>query len=49
MAQKPCINCKYFDACGNTNRTIPCNGRVTKGEDKRNKKEEKKHESKRFN
>lgn len=26
----PCIGCIYFKACGNTNRTMPCDGRVTK-------------------
>lgn len=28
--KRPCINCIYFKACGNTTRTMPCNGRVTK-------------------
>lgn len=27
----PCVNCKYFKACGNTNRTEPCNGREVVG------------------
>lgn len=31
----PCINCIYFKACGETNRTMPCNGRMTKTEKKR--------------
>lgn len=26
----PCQNCKYFKACGNSNRTMPCVGRETK-------------------
>lgn len=26
----PCVGCIYFKACGNTNRTAPCNGRMTK-------------------
>nr|DAQ05804.1 MAG TPA: Tripartite Tc toxins repeat [Caudoviricetes sp.] len=30
----PCINCIYFDACGNTNRIEPCLGRMTKSEKK---------------
>ena len=30
MAKKPCIGCKYFKVCGNTNRTRPCEGRETK-------------------
>lgn len=29
--KKPCIGCKYFRVCGNTNRTRPCEGRETKG------------------
>lgn len=32
----PCQNCKYFKACGNSNRTIPCKGRELK--DKKKKK-----------
>ena len=31
----PCIGCIYFKACGNTNRTEPCDGRMTKTEKKR--------------
>ena len=27
----PCRNCKYFDECGENMRTVPCNGRETKG------------------
>lgn len=27
----PCRNCKYFEICGNTNRTQKCNGRELKG------------------
>lgn len=30
----PCVNCKYFKVCGNTNRTVPCNGRELKGRKK---------------
>ena len=26
----PCIGCKYFEQCGNTNRTEECKGRETK-------------------
>lgn len=29
---KPCIGCIYFDACGSTTRTEPCDGRKTKSE-----------------
>ena len=25
----PCIDCVYFDACGDLERTIPCDGRET--------------------
>ena len=32
---KPCIGCIYFDACGETTRTMPCDGRQTKSERKR--------------
>ena len=31
----PCQNCIYFKQCGNTNRTEPCKGRVTKNEQQR--------------
>ena len=30
----PCIGCIYFKACGETNRTEPCEGRMTKSEKK---------------
>lgn len=32
MPIHPCIGCVYYKACGNTNRTAPCYGRVTKSE-----------------
>jgi len=38
MPQKPCIGCIYFNACGSTSRTAPCNGRITKSEKKRSEK-----------
>ena len=28
----PCIGCIYFKACGNTNRTVLCDGRMTKSQ-----------------
>ena len=31
----PCIGCIYFKACGETNRTMPCEGRLTKSEKKK--------------
>lgn len=34
QVKKPCVGCVYFKECGNTNRTMPCNGRVTKSERK---------------
>ncbi len=30
--KRPCISCIYFNACGSKNRTMPCNGRVTKSQ-----------------
>ena len=35
----PCQSCKYFDACGNTSRTEPCEGREVKGRRKKNIKD----------
>ena len=35
----PCINCIYFKACGDTTRTMPCEGRMTKSEKKKENKE----------
>ena len=32
MPLHPCVGCVYYKACGNTNRTAPCYGRVTKSE-----------------
>ena len=31
----PCINCIYFKACGGTTRIMPCDGRTTKSEKKK--------------
>jgi hypothetical protein len=33
----PCINCVYFETCGEKSRTAPCKGRQTKIEQKENK------------
>lgn len=30
--KRPCIGCIYFEACGSTTRTMPCDGRQTKTE-----------------
>lgn len=38
MSKKPCIGCIYFKECGNTNRTVPCNGRTTKTDKKNGRK-----------
>lgn len=34
----PCIGCIYFKVCGETNRTQPCNGRMTKTDKKKENK-----------
>lgn len=36
--KKPCLNCIYFKACGDTMRTKKCNGRKTKSELKKEQK-----------
>ena len=33
--KKPCLNCIYYKACGESTRTQPCAGRVTKSQKKR--------------
>jgi len=35
MAIHPCRGCVYFKACGELTRTMPCAGRKTKREEKR--------------
>ena len=35
----PCRNCVYFTACGENTRTMPCNGRKTKAEQKKERKD----------
>lgn len=40
MATFPCRNCVYFDACGERNRTVPCDRRETKSDLKRKRKAE---------
>lgn len=32
--KRPCQGCIYFAACGETTRTMPCKGRMTKSEKK---------------
>ncbi len=36
--KKPCANCVYFAACGDRSRTMPCDGRKTKSEAKKERK-----------
>lgn len=36
--QFPCRNCIYFKSCGESTRTMPCNGRVTKTEKEKRRK-----------
>jgi len=35
--QYPCRNCVYFKACGDNMRTMPCEGRMTKTDLKKEK------------
>ena len=41
MTQKPCISCVYFKTCGESTRTMPCYGRKTKAELKKETKSRK--------
>ena len=34
QVKHPCIGCVYFNACGETSRTTPCDGRMTRSERK---------------
>lgn len=36
--KKPCIGCIYFKECGETTRTMPCAGRKTKSQVKKERK-----------
>lgn len=38
QVKRPCQCCIYFKACGESTRTEPCAGRVTKSEKKKEKK-----------
>ena len=40
MPKYPCRGCVYFKACGENTRTMPCSGRMTKSEQKKQKKKE---------
>ena len=35
----PCQSCVYFKVCGESTRTVPCNGRMTKTDRKKVKKD----------
>lgn len=37
-AKHPCIGCVYFNVCGESKRTAPCAGRMTKAEKKKEEK-----------
>lgn len=37
QTKHPCIGCIYFKACGETTRTMPCEGRMTKSQKKKEK------------
>lgn len=41
MALYPCRGCIYFKVCGENMRTMPCNGRVTKTDKKKEGKNRK--------
>ena len=38
MAVYPCRNCIYFKVCGSNTRTVPCSGRTTKTDKKKENK-----------
>jgi hypothetical protein len=40
--KNPCRGCVYFKACGDNMRTMPCAGRKTKSEAKKERKGERK-------
>lgn len=35
MVKHPCRGCVYFKTCGESTRTAPCNGRMTKRDQKK--------------
>lgn len=35
MSQYPCRNCIYYKECGESTRTMPCKGRMTKTDKKK--------------
>ena len=36
--KRPCQGCVYFKACGESTRTMPCAGRMTKSQQKKEAK-----------
>ena len=32
VKKEPCVGCVYYEACGNSGRTVPCDGRMTRRE-----------------
>ena len=40
QVKHPCMGCVYFNAGGETNRTMPCDGRMTQSEHKAAEKAE---------
>ena len=38
--KRPCQSCIYKNACGDSTRTAPCQGRKTKREQKKEKRDE---------
>lgn len=40
MVKHPCQGCIYYKVCGNSNRTMPCAGRVTKSQKKEEMKKD---------
>lgn len=44
MPKYPCRNCVYFRECGDNMRVMPCDGRKTKSEYKRESLQEERNE-----
>lgn len=40
MSKHPCQGCIYYKVCGNSNRIMPCDGRVTKSQKKEEMKKD---------
>lgn len=48
QVKHPCIGYVYFNACGETNWTTPCDGRMTQSERKAAEKAEQKKKQKKI-